>query len=302
MSLPTAVPNRDLLATCWTWSGDAAPGRGDETSPVDIVQRIEAVAAAGWAGLGLVHADLRHARDTIGFAELRRVIEGNGISLVELEFLSDWWAEGDARAVSDEWRELLFTAAEALGATTIKIGGDYSEHPVARDRFLVALDGLATEAAGRGARVALEPMPMNNIRTLERGMQMVAEVEHPAAGLCVDVWHVRRGGTDYADIGSFLDLDKVFVVELDDSLEEISGGSLWLDAVDHRIDPGEGEFEVAEFVATMTRLGWTGPWGVEMISERQRRKPVAQAVADTFAATTRTLDAADRLLERRAQL
>lgn len=302
LSTPRAVPDRRLLATCWTWSGDAAPGRGDETSPVDIRTRIGLVAEAGWSGLGLVHADLLRARDTIGFAELRRVIDGHGISLVELEFLTDWWTDGAARAVSDDWRSLLFSAAEHLGASTIKVSGDYAPEPVSRDRFLSSLDALATDAAGHGARIALEPMPMNNIGTLEEGMNLVSEVGNPAAGLCIDVWHVHRGGTPYSLIPSFLDVDKVFVVELDDSVEEVRGGSLWTDAVDHRVNPGDGEFDVAEFVATMVQLGWSGPWGVEMISEAQRRKPIDVAVADTFAATIRTLDQADGLLSARAQL
>lgn len=36
------ITNRDLLATCWTWAGDAAPARDDEASPIDIRTRLEA--------------------------------------------------------------------------------------------------------------------------------------------------------------------------------------------------------------------------------------------------------------------
>lgn len=293
------VPNHRLLATCWTWAGDAAPGRGDEKSPLDVRTRIETVAAAGWDGVGFIHADLLETRETIGFPALRRSIAEAGLSIVELEFLTDWWRTDERRSTSDEWRALLFSAAEELGAQTIKVGGDPASLPTGDAEFMAALDALASEAATRGARIAVEPMPMNNIRTLQRGMQLVGEIDNPALGLCVDSWHVRRGGTEYRDLGSFLDISKVFVVELVDALEAITGDSLWVDAVDHRLNPGEGELELTQFVAEIVRLGWTGHWGVEVISEAQRRKSFVAAVADSRAAAAETLRQADYVLNNR---
>lgn len=46
--------NPDLIATCWVSAGDAAPMRGDETSPIPLAERITAIAQTGWAGIGLV--------------------------------------------------------------------------------------------------------------------------------------------------------------------------------------------------------------------------------------------------------
>jgi hypothetical protein len=40
------MPDQDLLATCWTTAGDAAPLRGDERSPLPLRERVEAPAAA----------------------------------------------------------------------------------------------------------------------------------------------------------------------------------------------------------------------------------------------------------------
>ena len=52
------MPDQDLLATCWTTAGDAAPLRGDERSPLPLRERVEAAAAAGFRGIGLLHIDL----------------------------------------------------------------------------------------------------------------------------------------------------------------------------------------------------------------------------------------------------
>lgn len=296
MQTDRTIANRELLATCWTWAGDAAPGAADETSPLDIGTRIAAVSAAGWAGVGIVLADLRALDRDPGFGVLDRMLRDAGINLVELEFLTDWWESGAARAQSDEDRRLLFRAAASLGATTIKVSGQYADPPVDWTVFAESLDGLARDAADHGTRVAVEPMPMNNIVTLQRGMELVRGVDHPAAGLCVDTQHVFRGGTSYADFASFLDIDKVFVVELDDSLRRPVVDGLFEDAVNHRLYPGHGELEVPAFVAAMVELGWTGPWGVEIISAALRALPVEDAVRGVFDATMKVLDDAERLL------
>src|SRR3712207_6533297 len=68
------ITNRQLLATCWTWAGDAAPARGDERSPVSIRDRVAAVAAAGWSGIGLLHADLQSIEVELGYPGLRSLV------------------------------------------------------------------------------------------------------------------------------------------------------------------------------------------------------------------------------------
>lgn len=299
MTAPSFVPNRDLLATCWTWAGDAAPFRGDETSPLDLRTRIEAAARAGWAGVGVLHADLAQAEEQIGLAELKKILDGSGISIVELEFLTDWWTTGPRREASDRWRRLLFEAAQALGATTIKVGGDLSPEPIALEPFSEAFEALATDAGRHGVRVALEPMAMNNLQRLERGIQVVTTVDNPAGGLCVDVWHVHRGGTAYGRLPEILPRESVFVVELDDSRETITGPNLWHDAIDHRLNPGEGEFDVATFIADMVEAGWVGHWGVEIISEAHRQLPLDTAVTSAYEASVTTFDAADQILQSR---
>lgn len=296
---PTSVPNRDLLATCWTWSGDSAPFRGDEVSPLDLRTRVEAAARAGWAGLGILHADLYEAERQLGFTGLKTIIADSGIRIVELEFVSNWWTTDERRPASDRLRRFLFEAAAALDAPVVKVGGDLSAEPVDLGRFTEAFAELADDAGRHGVRVALEPMAMNNLARLERGIQVVTEVKHPAGGLCVDSWHVHRGGTDYSSLPEILPIDSVFVVELADSREALTDADLWRDAVNHRLNPGDGEFDLSSFVADMVQSGWTGHWGVEIISEAQRQLPLDAAVTGTFQATTAVLDAADQILQTR---
>jgi sugar phosphate isomerase/epimerase len=295
MTSGPSITNRELLATCWTSAGDAAPDRGDEVSPVDLRDRIETAAQVGWEGFGLLHADLVIARDTIGLPELRRIFDGAGIRHVELEVLPWWWTTDERRRLSDRRRTLLLDAAEVLGARTIKVAAEGGGRPVDPARFHDDFDRLATEAGNAGTRVALEFMPMTNVPTLQAGVDFVTAVGNRHGGLALDTWHVHRGGTSYAELERILPVEYLFVVELDDADEQVVG-TLWEDTVNARRLPGEGVFDVPAFIAAVHRAGYRGHWGVEIISTQHRQLPIREGLARARAATLQALDAAEDLV------
>jgi sugar phosphate isomerase/epimerase len=239
--------------------------------------RVETAAAAGWAGIGLVHADLVAFQERQPISDLALLLADNGMEFVELEFLGDWWTTGARRQASDLVRADLLDAAEQLGALTVKVGADMAEGGPDPQRFRDELDALATQAADRGTRVALEPMPFStNVRTLDEGVGLLQEIGNPAAGLCVDIWHVFRAGTPYSRVAR-LPPELVFVVELDDGAA-IARGSLWDDTVDRRLYPGRGDFAVPEFIDAVQATGFAGPWGVEIISAEHRALPIEESL------------------------
>lgn len=297
----TFTINRDLLATCWTWAGNTGPAWEDESSPHGIEERVAAVSEAGWQGVGIVHADIDKIRNTIGLDGLKQLLHGSGISIVELEFISNWWMTGELRRESDRVRHELFEAAAALGSTTIKVGSELSSFgatgSVAFEDFAKAFGDLAADAGTHGVRVALEPMPMSNITTVEIGADLVRQADNPNGGLVIDTWHVARAGTPYSDLPKILPMDHVFVVELDDADEAVRG-SLWEDTVNERRLPGDGALDTAEFVRIMHEAGWRGHWGVEIISDEHRAKPLKDAVAEARIKTLKSIDVAETRLSR----
>lgn len=294
--LPAGTVDRRLLASCWTWAGNARPAWPDERSPHDLATRIDAITGMGFAGVGLVYADLVQIRDTVGFATARRMLDDADLGHVEVEFLTDWWTDGMRRRVSDRVRHDLFDAAGVLNARTVKVAGELDHlrvgPEVPRESMVAAFAALATDAAEHGLRVALEPLPMSDVRTLGDGVEIVTAADHPAGGLTVDVWHVARGGTPYDDLRA-LPIDKVFVVELDDASAEVVG-TLWEDTLDRRLLPGRGDLAVADFVRALHDAGWRGPWGIEMISADYRALPLRSALAAARDSTLAVLDAAER--------
>ncbi|MCX4593999.1 hypothetical protein OG819_30865 [Streptomyces sp. NBC_01549] len=89
-----------FLATCWTTAGDAAPDQEDQRSPLNLRERVEAARDAGFTGFGVLYADLAEAEREYGFPGIRSLFEDNGISHIELELLTDWWAGGPRRTPS----------------------------------------------------------------------------------------------------------------------------------------------------------------------------------------------------------
>lgn len=265
----------ELIATCWTSAGDAAPMRTSERSPFDPIDRVRRIAETGWAGLGFVLDDLRAVRETVGFEALAEEIAAVGLRHVEVELCAGWWKDP-----SEDWRghwEELLEAAQALDAAFIKIGTDAGPAVEDVEAFVAPMRDLAEEAQSYGTKVALEPLPFGLIASMPQGAELVRRVDHPAAGLIVDYWHVFRAGTSLDELRRCLDAELVLGVELCDADEAVVG-SLFEDTRDNRRLVGEGAQDVVGFIDTMKAVGFDGPWGVEILSSAHRLRPLREAL------------------------
>jgi len=285
------MPDQDLLATCWTTAGDAAPLRGDEQSPLPLQERVETAATAGFRGFGLVYADLVVAERDYGMAGIRSLLDDNGLVHLELELLTDWWADGPRRRRSDEVRRKLLEAAGALGARHVKVAPDVSGEPWDHDRWVAEFAVLAEDARQAGTRVGLEFLPWSNIRTVHDGLRLVRDASHDAGGLVIDVWHTERAGTPPTELAA-VPLRHIVGVELSDA-DADQVGTLFEDTANRRRLCGEGAFDLQGCIRALRAAGWAGPWGVEILSEAFRRLPVGEAVAAAFATARAQLELAD---------
>lgn len=279
-----------LVCTCWTHAGNVAPLWATELSPLPIEERVAAVAASGWSGIGFSQDDLRAVRDGTGFPELRDRIRDAGIGFTEVEILNHWWLEGAAAGQSREMEALLFDAAEQLGAAHIKIATAFGDPLPSVEPLVQPLRALAERAADRGVRLALEPLPFSMVATVPAGAELVKAVDHRSCGLAVDAWHVFRAGTPLTALPDALTADIVFAVELDDAVTAVEG-TLFEDTINGRRLCGEGDFDVVGFVTTMRDIGFDGPWGVEIISAEHRARPLEEAVQVAYETGLRTVKA-----------
>lgn len=278
------MSSTDLIAACWTTAGDAVPLDGMNDSPLSLPERIAAAAAAGFTGFGIVHNDLANYLSGGGdLNTLRHHLDDAGIRYVELEFLTDWWLPRAERAAADAVQRLLLDAAEPLRAHHVKIGPDLEHTAFDLDQYAENFHRVSDDFAQVGATVAFEFMPFANVATLAQGVELVRTAGHPNGGLMIDLWHLIRGSGTLDEL-SRVPVEYITGMELDDGdAQQIGTG--YEDTVLRRRLCGQGVFPVVEFIRTVRSIGWSGPWGVEIISEQFRKRPMPEAVADAYATT-----------------
>jgi sugar phosphate isomerase/epimerase len=281
-----------LLALYWTVSGPVDVHVGREWSLFDFADRCEHAARVGFAGTGLWHADLERVLEQRSLAEVKQVLDDNGLDHLELEFLMDWFLDPDdeRRRASDASRELLFEAAGALDAHHVKVGnipGTPCELPQLTERYAE----LCAEAAERhGARVVYEFMPFDvNVHDLDSALAVVEGADAPNGGLAIDTWHMSKLGIEPGQLRRIAPRHLGWVELSDGRYENMD--DLVDETVNHRKLPGEGEFPIRDYVAVCRERGYEGPWGVEVLSEDLRNRPIEEIFDRAYATTSAQLSA-----------
>lgn len=269
-----------LLASYFTLAGNILPLAKSMASPIDLAERATAAASAGYRGIGLHIDDVVNSVDRLGYSGVRNLIADSGLVHLEIEALLDWFADGERRRNSDDARRLMLNAAEWLGAFQLKVVGDLwgGEWPVSKMAQEFAV--LCRQAASAGINVVIEILPFSNIRDLATAAEIVGSAGAANGGLCLDIWHLARGGIPYEDIAS-IPAGFIKHVELDDGDATVVG-TLLEDTVRNRRLPGEGSFDVPRFLRCIRATGYSGLYGVEVISDLQRTLRADQAATRTF--------------------
>ncbi|GAA4691270.1 sugar phosphate isomerase/epimerase [Pseudonocardia yuanmonensis] len=258
--------------------GDVTPVDPVWVSPHSHADRIEILAELGWTGMGFTQDELSAARDAGTLKDLRRLLEAGGITHVEVEFLTDWWCDGEAGEASRRTLDVLLDAADELGAAFIKIGTAFQEPIPDLAPLVEPLRRLGETTAQRGHRIVLEPAAVSMVESIPRGSELVTRADVENVGLLVDFWHVLRAGTSTSELLRTVPKGQVWAVEITDADAEPTGGDLFTDTVHNRRYPGDGAVDVAGLVEAMRTLGFDGPWGVEILSDEHRRLPLPEGM------------------------
>ena len=271
----------ELLASYWTISA-GLPHTDREYSPFDFKDRVKSASKAGFTGFGLWHADLDHTLKRYTLKEMKQIFDDHGIRHVELEFLTDWFLDGDRKKQSDLRRAALLKAAEALQARHVKVGDFYHEK-ASMPRLVETFAELCAEGANHGTKIGFELMPFSMIDTLQDSLTMIEGAGAKNGGIAFDLWHIVKLKIPYQEVAS-VPLQYVTSVELNDGTFD-APWSLHEDTVDHRRLCGEGEFDIPGFIAAFRKAGYSGPWGIEVLSQELRQKPLDELTTRSFNTT-----------------
>ena len=280
-----------LLGSYWTLAVGADP-LGEQRCFHDFRGRVETAAKAGFTAMGFWHADISEVRKKYSFREMKQILDDNGITQVEVEWLLDWFCTGERRAVSDKTRALLLDAAAALGARHIKIGdlgNDCAEVPLMAEEFGL----LCRQAAERGTNVLFEMLPavFSRAPSLDQVLAICRGSGARNGGIMLDNLHLQRTATPPEDIVRKIGRDIPLGVEINDGTLAMPV-NLPDSVVNKRLLPGDGEFDIAAFLHAVWTQGYDGPVGVEVLNEYIRKWPLETAATEAFAKTTRVVTAA----------
>jgi sugar phosphate isomerase/epimerase len=206
---------------------------------------------------------------------MKRVFDDNGLRHLEVECLLDWFLDPDdeRRRASDRTRALLFEAAGVLEAHHVKVANIFGR-PASLPQLTERFGELCADAARHtDAKIVYEPMPPDiNVHSLDAVLEVVVGAGAANGGVAIDTWHMsklgiapdelRRIPLDYL---SWVELSDGQIENMDDPVDEV---------INHRRLPGEGEFDIRGYVDACRDHGYTGPWGVEVLSAELRANPI----------------------------
>lgn len=248
--------------------------------------RVAACAAAGYIGMCLHFKDYRALRQA-GHedAYLASVLRRHGMKDISVEFLVDWFLQGEAAEQARADERTAYAAARAYGARTLNVGSDFAGRNIPRNEMRRHFGELCERAGAEGLNIALEIVPWSDVADVETAMAMIDGI--PNAGLVVDSWHIFRGGIPLAAVES-IPGDRILCVQVNDADAEIRG-PLALDTARRRAC-GDGIFDLAGFLASLSRTGTEAAVSVEIISPEQAAFGVEEAARVSIAGARRLVD------------
>ncbi len=280
----------EFIASYWTLAGTVVPlgPPEQEASSHSLEQRLQVAAELGYAGIGLMHSDLCKVLREHEPKSVRRMLAQYGMKHLELEFLVGWMADGEEFDAAKQTFTDMLRAAEEIGVRHIKIGPDMSAKQWPLEKMIERFAGLCEQAEKVGTGVALEIMTWSNVTELATATSIVAGAARSNGGLLIDIWHIARGGIPYEEIVE-VPTGLITHVELNDADKEING-TLIEDTLNNRKFCGDGDLDVVAFLRALDAQGYNGPYGIEILSATERRRPFSEVAKDAIDTSRREFD------------
>ena len=183
-------------------------------------------------------------------------------------------SQGEAR--KEHWRlfEQRLDLCGAMSIPTVVVACDI---PTALDgesfgRLLASLELAAKAAESRGRRVAVEFQAESAfVNNLQTAVSLVAQIDHPHLGVCLDAFHFYKGPSKTEDLG-LLSIQNLFHVQVCDLLDVPREFASDAD----RILPGDGELFLEPLVRRLQEIGYTNCVSVELMNPRLAQVPPRQ--------------------------
>ncbi|NMD46731.1 MAG: sugar phosphate isomerase/epimerase [Propionibacterium sp.] len=248
-----------------------------------IVEKIEAIADAGFDGIELFDADLHGSGLSAGEVARRCRDAGLDIECYQPFRRAEGVPDEEFPDVVARFREALDVTGR-LGADTIVIVSNTDPDAIAdRDHSAAQLAALGTIAADHGMGIMFEALSWGtHISRVADAWDVLQRAGHPRRCLVLDTFHLLALGDAGADVAA-LPSDALGLVQLADA------PALTMDLIqwsrNHRCYPGEGDLDVLAATRAALGAGFEGAVSLEIFNPRYRELPprqIAQRGADAL--------------------
>ncbi|CAN5597107.1 TIM barrel protein [soil metagenome] len=241
----------------------------------DVVAKVHAAAAAGYAGIGLFLGQWATLRaDPVELERVDAALAESGLVVANIETLRGWAVPS---AINDTYRDLeslAFAMADHWGCRYVQVIGDADG---TLDEAAGGFAALCDRAADHGLLVGLEWVPsMTNIADAGTALRIVTEAGRVNGGLCVDSWHFTRSTNNLDDVRA-IPGELIVATQFNDGTLVPQEDDYYRDCLTNRVPPGEGEFALVDMLQMLDANGSRAPIGVEVCSSELWAAPVEHA-------------------------
>lgn len=259
-----------------------------------LTEKLHACSQAGFDGVEIMDSDLTVAYESP--EEIRALCARLGLTIDMFQPFRD--AEGvDDSTFADTLRRARekFQVMNRLGTDLMLVCSNAGTATIGDDDVAIRqLGELADVAADYGIRIAYEALAWGRyVNDYRHAWRIVEAADRPNLGTCLDSFHILSRGHDPSEIQN-IPGEKIFFLQLADAPNLDMDVLSW--SRHHRLFPGEGSFDLTEFLSHVLRAGYSGPLSLEVFNDVYRQTDADRTAAHArrsltwLAEQTATLD------------
>ncbi len=258
-----------------------------------LKEKLQAVAAAGFEGVEIFETDVLAHDGTP--ADIGQMVRDLGLEIVAFQPFRDFEGMPEPRRTKGfERARRKFELMVELGAQNVLVCSNVSPHALGGiDRAADDLRELGEIATGFGINVGFEALCWGvHIHDYRDAWEVVRRADHPHVGIILDSFHTLAPDYPVKAIRS-IPADRITFVQIADA-PRIDMDLLQLSR-HFRCFPGQGDLDIAGFMAAVEATGYDGWLSHEIFNDRFRMASPGQIARDgersLIAMTGRSRDA-----------
>ncbi|MGF6776679.1 bifunctional sugar phosphate isomerase/epimerase/4-hydroxyphenylpyruvate dioxygenase family protein [Paraburkholderia sp. GAS334] len=245
-----------------------------------LPEKLEAIAAARFDGIELFENDFVNYKGSA--SEVRTMVADLGLTIDLYQPFRDFEGMPEAQFRRNlERAERKFDLMQELDVSMMLCCSNTSPLTIDDPELAAAqLHELAARAAARNLRVGFEALAWGRATNLYgHAWDIVRRADHPHLGLILDSFHTLSLKDDPTGIAG-IPGHKIFFLQMADAPLLSMDVLQW--ARHYRSFPGQGQFDMANFLEQVLLAGYTGPLSLEIFNDVFRETPNRRIAVDAM--------------------